>query len=268
MTMKSNIDYLNINKKLWNDKTDIHVTSGFYDVPSFLTGKSSLNSIETGLLGNIEGQSLLHLQCHFGLDTLSLASMGARVTGVDLSDRAIEKAKELSRKTKQQANFICSDIYGLRDTLSGTFDIVYTSYGVIGWLPDLKKWAQVIHHYLKPGGLFLLVEFHPIVWIFDGQFQYVKHSYFNYETIIEKTTGTYAEPQAPIENQSVSWNHSISEVLNAIIENGMEIRQFNEYDYSPYNCFKNTIETENGKYRIKSLANKIPMVFAVKARKK
>ena len=144
------MDYININKRLWNEKTDIHYKSDFYDVNAFINGKDSLNPIETELLGNIEGKKILHLQCHFGQDTISLARHGASATGVDFLERAIEKARQLNEQLGTNARFIQSDVYKLPEILDEKYDIVYTSYGVISWLPDMKKWAKVIEHFLKP----------------------------------------------------------------------------------------------------------------------
>ena len=266
--MQSHPDYVNINRATWNSKLSVHVASDFYDVPAFLEGKSSLNSIELNLLGNIIDKKILHLQCHFGQDSLSLARLGAQVTGVDLSDKAIKKAKEINEKLKLDAQFICSDIYELPNHLDEKFDIVFTSYGTIGWLPDLSKWANVISNFLKPNGKFVFVEFHPVVWMFDDHFKNIVYNYFNLEPIIENEEGTYADKKSSISNKTVTWNHPTSEVLNALIQSGLEINSFNEFDYSPYNCFNETEEFEPGKFRIKHFENKIPMVFAIEATKK
>lgn len=264
----SNLNYLEINKKTWNEKTEVHITSEFYANDDFLKGKSSLNDIELKLLGDIKGKSILHLQCHFGQDTISFARMGAKSTGVDLSDKAIAKAKEFNKTLHLDAKFICCDIYDLPNHLDEQFDIVFTSYGTIGWLPDLDKWANVVSSFLKPQGKFVFAEFHPIVWMFDNDFKEVFYSYFNVEPIIEEETGTYANKDASIETKTITWNHPTSEVLNALIQSGLEINTFNEYDYSPYNCFNQTEEFEPGKFRIKHLQNKIPMVFSLTATKK
>ncbi|ESU28791.1 Methyltransferase type 12 [Flavobacterium limnosediminis JC2902] len=261
-------DYLNINKKTWNNKTDVHVTSDFYDTESFLNGKNTLNDIELELLGDVSGKKILHLQCHFGQDTLSLARLGAKATGVDLSDKAIEKAREFNSKLHLDAEFINCDVYDLPNHLEEQFDIIFTSYGTIGWLPDLDKWAKVVSNFLKPGGKFVFAEFHPVVWMFDNDFKEVFYSYFNMEPIIEDESGTYADREAEISTQTVTWNHPLSEVLNAVINNDLEIKSFNEYDYSPYNCFNETEEFETGKFRIKHLGNKIPMVYSLTAIKK
>ena len=264
--MKKN--YIEINKESWNSRTDIHWLSEFYDVENFLKGKSSLNEIELQLLGNIEGKKILHLQCHFGQDSISLEKMGAQVTGVDLSDKAILRAKELAIKTNSKAQFICCDLYDLPQHLNGQFDLVFTSYGTITWLPDLDKWGNVISHFLKPSGKFIFVEFHPIVWMFDNDFNHIQYSYFNEGEIVEIEEGTYADKNVELFLESITWNHPISEVLRALLANNLEIISFQEYNYSPYNCFNNTKEVSKGKFIIKNLVQKIPLVYAIEAIKK
>lgn len=261
-------NYIETNKQSWNQRTDYHLKSDFYDLDSFIKGTSSLNEIELNLLGNIKGKSVLHLQCHFGQDTLSLARMGAEVTGVDLSDKAIEQANSLSKQIGVDAEFICCDVYDLPNRLAKQFDIVYTTYGTIGWLPDLLKWGEIISRFLKPNGQLIFVEFHPVVWMFDDNFERVGYNYFNDGAIIETNEGTYADRTAPIETQNITWNHGISEVLTGLINNNLEITSFQEFDYSPYNCFNATEEFSPKKYRIQHLGNRIPMVYAVTATKK
>lgn len=265
--MNSEQNYLEINKNSWNKRTAHHLKSDFYDVKGFLNGNTSLNEIELMLLGNIKGKKILHLQCHFGEDTISLGRLGANVTGIDLSNKAIESAIELSKKTEIETSFICCDIYDLPNHLNEQFDIVFTSYGTIGWLPDMDKWAKIVSRYLKPKGKFILVEFHPVVWMFDDDFQEIKYSYFNSGAIIETESGTYADKNAKINQEYITWNHSMSEVINSLLKNKLKINSLNEYDYSPYNCFNKTIKVGQKKYRIKHLANKIPMVYSIVAEK-
>jgi 2-polyprenyl-3-methyl-5-hydroxy-6-metoxy-1,4-benzoquinol methylase len=261
------INYIEKNKQSWNNKVAWHLTSEFYAVDDFIKGKSSLNSFELDLLGDVKGKSILHLQCHFGQDTLSLARMGADATGVDLSDKAITEANNLAQKINTEADFICCDVYDLPNHLNKQFDIVFTSYGTIGWLPDLSKWANVISHFLKPGGKFVFTEFHPVVWMFDNDFKTVGYNYFNTGPIVETESGTYADKSAPITQEYVGWNHGMAEVINSLIQSGLQITALNEFDYSPYNCFQHTIEFEKGKYRIQHLDNKIPMVYSLSAAK-
>ena len=266
--MSTEKNYIEINRESWNSRTETHLKSAFYDHDNFLKGKNTLNDIELKLLGDIKGKSVLHLQCHFGQDSISLGRLGANVTGVDFSDKAIESAKQSAISTNATTRFICCDVYDLPNHLHEEFDIVFTSYGTIGWLPDLDKWAKVISRFLKPSGQLVFVEFHPVVWMFDESFDKIKYRYFNSGPIVETQSGTYADKAVELTLSEVSWNHSISEVLNSLVQNGLEIKSFNEFDYSPYNCFNNTIEFEPRKYRIEKLANKIPMVYSIAATKK
>jgi SAM-dependent methyltransferase len=259
-------EYLEINRASWNKRIDSHYQSDFYDVASFLKGKTSLNSIEAALLPNLQGKKVLHLQCHFGQDTLSLARLGAEVVGVDLSDKAIAQARELNEACKLNARFICCDIYSLEEHLDEQFDLVFSSYGTIGWLPDLEKWANLIARYLKPGGQLVFAEFHPVVWMFDNDFKKVEYSYFKADPIIEKQQGTYAAKEERIEIETISWNHSLAEVLGSLFGAGLQLETFQEFDYSPYNCFANTVEIAPGKFQIEGFENKLPMVYALRAR--
>ncbi len=266
--MNSEQNYIEINRQSWNNKVDFHLKSDFYNLQEFLTGNSSLNEIELNLLDNVKGKSILHLQCHFGQDTISLSRLGANVVGIDLSDKAIETAKQIAIQTNSNAKFICCDIYNLPNHLDCKFDIVFTSYGTIGWLPDLDKWAKIISKFLKPNGQFVFVEFHPVVWMFDDNFENIGYRYFNSGAILETETGTYADKKADITQSYVMWNHSISEVINSLINNELEIKSLDEFDYSPYNCFNKTIEFEPKKFRIEHFNDKIPMVYSINAIKK
>ena len=261
------MDYLKTNQNLWDKKTDIHVESEFYNVDDFISGKDSLNSVEIELLGNIQGEKILHLQCHFGMDTISLARRGAEVTGIDLSEKSIIKANELSEKVDVPARFIQCDVYNLPNILDEQFDIVFTSYGTIGWLPDMTKWADVVARFLKPKGKFVFVEFHPVIWMFSYDFKKVEFNYLNSGPIIEELEGTYTNDNADIKEESVSWNHGLCEVQDALIKQGLTLMDLKEYNYSPYNCFQNTVEVEPGKFQINGFENKLPMLYSIVAEK-
>lgn len=259
------MDYLEKNKATWNEKTKVHLTSDFYDMNSFRKGKNSLKSVELELLGDVKGKSILHLQCHFSQDSLSLARMGAQVTAVDFSDEAIKTAREINTEMSLDATFICCDVYSLKEHLDTRFDIVFTSYGTIGWLPDVEKWAGIVSHFLKPTGKFVFVEFHPVVWMFDNDFQKVEYNYFNKESILETEIGTYADKNAPLENTTESWNHSLGEVFTAIIKQNLRIKDFKEYDYSPYSCFNHLKKLDEDKFIVEHLEGKIPMLYSLVA---
>ena len=253
------MDYIKVNKESWNKRTEVHVDSKFYDVEGFLKGKNALKEIELTEMGNVEGKTFLHLQCHFGLDSLSWARLGAQVTGVDLSSTAIDKAKYLAEKTGLDANFICSDLYNFGEISKEQYDVVFTSYGALCWLPDLEKWAELVARNLKPGGTFYIAEFHPFYDIFSG------YSYFHCpEPDVEEEEGTYTENDKGETSTLITWAHPISEVITALIGAGIQITQFSEYPFSSYNCFEGMTEGEEGKFYLKSKGQDIPLVYTIK----
>lgn len=257
------MNYIEINKHAWNLKTKLHVNSTFYKQEEFLAGKNTLQPIELELLGDVSNKSILHLQCHFGQDTLSLARLGAQTTGVDFSEQAIQIARDVNNQLNLNSRFICCNIYDLPEHLDGQFDIIFTSYGTIGWLDDLNKWAVTIKKFLKPGGKFIIVDFHPVVWMYSNDFSYVQYSYFLDEPIVEDNEGSYADRQASINYQTVGFNHSLSELFQSLLNQGLSIQHFNEYNYSPYNCFPDMEQIEENQFRLKPFGNKIPLVYSL-----
>lgn len=275
--------YFSANKASWNKRTVVHKNSVFYDLEGFKKGKTSLNKIELEELGNVKGKTLLHLQCHFGMDTMSWEREGAIVTGVDISDEAIKLAKEIAGELKSNAKFICANVYDLANSSKvppsearpddpvgwgireATFDIVFTSYGTIGWLPDLDKWAKIVSYNLKPGGTFYIADFHPTLWMMDEQFEHIKYNYFNTAVIAEENSGSYTDRNAAIKSEEYCWNHPFSEIFSALIKNDLIIEAFNEFPYSPYNCFNNLEQGSDGMWRIKKMEDKMPVMYSIKA---
>ncbi len=255
------MDYIKTNQDSWDKRTIIHISSEFYNVEGFISGSSSLTEIELSELGNVKGKKLLHLQCHFGLDTLSWAREGAVVTGVDLSPVAIEKANEIKDKIEVQANFICSDIYEFGKSVQPEYDIVFTSYGTICWLPYLDKWAQTIANSLKPNGIFYMADFHPVHDFVMG------YSYFHSATPDIEEEGTYTENCDGKKSTLITWAHPISEILNSLIKAGIKIDHFNEYPFSPYNCFDGLEEREKDKFYLTKSGNYVPLVYTIKGSK-
>lgn len=255
------MDYLSINKETWDKRTKIHVDSKFYDVKAFKEGKSSLNSIELERVGDVAGKKLLHLQCHFGQDTLSWARLGAKVTGVDLSTQAIEQANELKTALDIEATFVAKDIYTFGEDNSETFDIVFTSYGVLCWLPDLNRWASTIADSLAIGGELHLVEFHTFNDLLSG------YSYFPVSEPDVEDEGTYTENCDGTKSKVLTWAHSLSEVMNALISAGLSIEHFEEYPYSPYNCFEGLEYISGQGYQMLYKGQQVPVIYSIKARK-
>jgi len=264
---KEHQDYFKTNKETWNKKVAVHAASDFYDMKGFMAGKSSLNKYELEALGDVSGKRLLHLQCHFGQDTLSWARMGAICTGVDISDEAITLSRKLTKDLNLSADFVCCNVLDTGNYIKTKFDIVFTSYGVIGWLPDLKPWGRMIAERLKKGGTFYMVEFHPIVWMFDylDGTSIMKYGYMQEEVIYEEYEGTYANQDSKMTSKEYGWNHGLSEVVNALIEAGLTIDFLNEYDESPYNVLPDLVKTKSGMYETKDKL--YPLIFEIKATK-
>ncbi len=264
--MPKDNSYIDTNKKLWDAKTAAHTDSGFYNMEGFLAGDTSLKEIELELLGDIKGKSILHLQCHFGQDSLSLARMGAKVTAVDLSDAAITKARELNQQLGLDVKFICTDLYSLPEILNQKFDIVFSSYGTVVWLPDLPRWANVIAQYLNTNGRFVFADFHPILMMYDDDISTLKYPYFNKGVIEETESGTYADRNANISLKSNTWNHGFADILQSLISAGLSLTIFREFDYSPYACFGNMREVAPGRYQVKGMEGIAPLTYALEAR--
>ncbi|MBA6153312.1 class I SAM-dependent methyltransferase [Gelidibacter maritimus] len=263
--MDQNDDYFKINKSTWNKKVKVHAESKMYDMDAFRNGKSSLMSYELQALGNVNGKSLLHLQCHFGQDTLSWSRMGAQCLGVDISDEGIALAQQLNEELGLDAKFVCCNVLDTSEMVSETFDIVFTSYGVIGWLPDLKPWGQMIAERLKKGGTFFMAEFHPMVWMFDyleGK-PNLKYGYMQKEVIYEEYEGTYANTNSKMISKEYGWNHGLGEVVSALSEAGLHIEYLKEYDESPYNVLPDLVEIDSGMYVTKDRL--YPLIFTLKA---
>ncbi|MCH7524938.1 MAG: class I SAM-dependent methyltransferase [Bacteroidetes bacterium] len=265
--MSKNDTYFQINKATWNEKVKVHSKSNMYDLDAFKRGKSSLMNYEIEALGAVKGKSLLHLQCHFGQDTLSWSRLGAKCVGVDFSDEGIKLARELNKKLNLDTKFVCCNVLDISQHISASFDIVFTSYGVLGWLPDLKPWGQLIAERLKTGGTFFIVEFHPIVWMFDyldGK-STMKYGYQQKEVIYEEYEGSYANESSKMISKEYGWNHGLGEVVSALTEAGLHIGYLKEYDESPYNVLPDLIETKSGMFVTKDKL--YPLIFELKATK-
>jgi len=265
--MTNNSKYFSTNKATWNEKVKIHAESDMYNMDAFKKGKSSLMAYELDALSDIKGKSLLHLQCHFGQDTLSWSRLGAKCTGVDLSNEGIKLAKSLNEELKLDAQFLCCNVLDTSRYITEQFDIVFTSYGVIGWLPDLKPWGKMIAERLKQGGTFFMAEFHPIVWMFDYLEEQPKltYGYMQDEVIYEEYQGTYANQKSTMTSKEYGWNHGLGEVISALTNAGLHLEYVTEHNESPYNVLPNLIETDNGMYVTQDKL--YPLIFTLKATK-
>ena len=272
--MKDNEEYFKTNLRRWNELVAINANSKFYDLNGFKSGISSLFPIESEEIGSVDGKTLLHLQCHFGMDTLSLARLGANVTGVDFSDKAIKFARQLSEELNIPATFIHSNIYDIPDVLNEKFDIVFTSNGVIGWLPDLYKWAEIIDYCLKPGGTFYIIENHPFGNLidekYDGAFQ-VGYDYFNegkpYH--FDEDEGAYADPNIKLQNfETYDWFHPMGDIINSLLKVGLELEFLHEFPFSFFQIHPDMKQRDDKYWEFQTLKYSVPMIFSIKSHKR
>lgn len=263
-------EYLNSNRRLWDEWTHINSRSNLYQLEDFKAGANKLNPLEREEVGEVAGKSLLHLQCHFGMDTLSWARLGAQVTGVDFSPEAVKLARQLSAELNIPARFIESDIYQLPEVLDEQFDIVYTSYGVLTWLPDIKRWAEIAASYVRAGGIFYIAEFHPFAWIFDYEAKdlQVRFPYFQEEVGGYEVSGSYADTSAVTETKtSYEWAHPLGEIVTALIQAGLQLEFLHEFPYTVYEQFSFVEKADAHYWQLPGGAQTIPLMFSIRAKK-
>jgi len=239
------------NRDLWNAWTPHHVASEFYDVEGFVAAPAAypLDSLARALVGEVGGRRLLHLQCHFGLDTLRLGLLGAHVTGVDFSREAIATARVLAERVGVPATFVEADVRALPEEVPlGGFDVVFTSYGVLSWLPDLCPWAASIASRLAPGGVFHIIDAHPTPWIFDEH-------------------GSYAVPDADVTTVSYSWAHPFEEIVGSLLAEGLVIESLREYPKVTWRMLPWMVQGEDGFWRLPAGQPELPLLFSLSARK-
>lgn len=260
-------NYSDINKKWWNNVVPIHSRSKLYNLAGFKKGKISLQSTEIEELDIVRGKTLLHLLCHFGMDTLSWAKLGATVTGIDFSEDSIKLAKKLSKETNTPATFICSNIYDLPNVLNQKFDIIFASYGVILWLSNIKKFAKIINHFLADGGIFYIIELHPFTNILSYDFK-LFYKYFKKGPYVDDSSGTYTNWNGNIKGLTYEWSYTLSDVVNSLIKEKLKIEYLHEFPFTMYDQFPGFMEkNKSGQYVLKNKKIQIPLLFSLKATK-
>ena len=265
------------NRALWDEWTPIHVRSAFYDVEGWKSGtRADLYPLLVDEVGDVAGKDLLHLQCHFGMDTLAWARRGARVTGIDISERGIEQARLLAAETGLEATFVVSDVAELPDRLEGEFDVVFTSFGAINWLPDLPRWAEVVAHFVRPGGFFYIAEAHPFAWAFDDddastELRLHYHYWPSPDPLVFAGGESYADSDAPVKGQvEYAWQHSMGEIISSLAAAGLRIEYLHEHPWVPWKMFPFMVETDEGSgvWRLPEPDDaRLPLLFSLKATK-
>lgn len=281
-------EYTAANRRLWDDWTSVHEVSEFYDLESFKAGVAKrrpfeaapgvrVRDYEVRELGDVSGKDLLHLQCHFGIDTLSWARLGARVTGIDFSAKAIELAGSLASELRLDARFVESSVQDLRTNLDGTFDIVYTSRGAIWWLSDLDVWAATIAYFLRPGGVFYITEFHPVMQTLGVESLgtaekelVVRHPYFPKPAPQSFAVhGSYADPAAHVEADiEYGWQHSLAQIVTAIASAGLRIEFLHEFDWVDHQYIPLLERGDDEMWRLPStVQGELPLMYSLRATK-
>ena len=256
------------NRRNWNERTPVHAATEFYDVEGFKAGRITLTDVERGEVGDVAGKTLLHLQCHFGLDTMSWARLGATATGVDFSDAAIDLARSLNDELELNTRFIHSDVYDLPDVLDEEFDVVFTSYGVLVWLPHLDRWASVIHRMLRPGGTFHIVDFHPFLDAFEvsesGDVR-AAYGYFHGKVSTPGNQPSYAGRE-PISSPHHEGQHPRGDVVTSLIDSGLTIEFLHEFPFcsAPY---PGTERCGDDRWRFPNLGESLPHMYSIRATK-
>lgn len=261
---------LEVNRRLWDERVAHHVDSRFYDTAGFVAGTHDpLRPFEADELGPVDGLDLVHLQCHFGLDTLAWARRGARVTGLDFSGEAVAAARRVATEAGLEAEFVEADVYDAPAALGGrTFDVVYTGFGALIWLPDLAGWAEVVRALLRPGGRLYLAEFHPITHVFSWQERTLAHGYFDRGPHRWEDEGTYTDTEdgARFEHtESVEWQHPLADVLAAVLGAGLVLDAFHEHDFTLYPRWPDLVAGPGGRYELPAGEPSLPLMFSLLA---
>jgi ubiquinone/menaquinone biosynthesis C-methylase UbiE len=269
-------DPIRENEALWDAWTAIHEASEFYDLEGFRQGGIRLRDEEVAAVGDVRGKTLLHLQCHFGIDTLSWARLGATVTGADFSQKAVELAQRLAADLGiADARFVRSDLYELPGVLDEQFDVVYTSRGVIGWLPDIRRWAQVVARFTAPGGLFFITEIHPVAQAFEnegvepGELRLAYPYWEHRDPLTFEVKGSYADPNADTTGlREHGWDHGLGELVTALIDAGLQIESLVEHPYLEWSADFLVERAGTGRWYLPdSVKGELPLMFSVLARK-
>jgi len=264
--------YQQTNLARWDELAALHPGIEAYGLEAFKAGRSKLRQLDLDEVGDVRGKTLLHLQCHFGLDTLSWAREGAAVTGVDFAPQAIEAARAIAAECGLDARFVCSTIDDLPANLDGRFDVVYTSRGVLGWLQDIGRWGQVVGQFLKPGGVFYVADNHPTFNMYEEQpgsaeLQRLYSYFYRDEPYRFDSPGSYMDATAPVAHMTeYSWNHTLADIVNALIAAGLRIEFLHEFPYT-YDQFYPFMECDASGWwwRLPGDDERLPLMFSLRA---
>jgi SAM-dependent methyltransferase len=272
-------DYRELNRANWDDRAEAHAASPGYAVTRFADDPSFLSDVvrfDLPRLGDVAGLDAVHLQCHVGTDTVSLARLGARMTGLDFSPKALEQARVVAAAAGVEVEWVESDLYGAPDALGRErFDLVYTGVGALCWLPDIRRWAEVVAALLRPGGRLFIREGHPVLWAAteprpDGLLV-LEYPYFEQaEPMVWDDAGTYVETDHEFtHNVTHEWNHGLGEIVGAVLAAGLELTALEEHDSVPWEAFHGQMtEIGGGEYRLADRPERLPHTYTLQARRR
>ena len=271
-------DYRDVNRANWDERVAAHAASPDYALSRFSDDPAFLSEVvryDRPRLGDISGLDAVHLQCHIGTDTVSLARLGARMTGLDFSAPALEQARRLAGATGADVTFVESDLYGAPAALAGArFDLVYTGVGALCWLPDVRRWAKVVAELLRPGGRLFIREGHPVLWALaeplPGGRLVLEYPYFEQtEPMIWNEGGTYVQTDAVFTQVTThEWNHGLGEIVSAVLAAGLELTALEEHDTVPWEaCPGYMHDTGGGEFRLTDRPERLPHSYTLQARK-
>jgi SAM-dependent methyltransferase len=263
-------DYIAANRANWDDRTALHIESSFYDVEGWLRDPRPPRPDEIDALGDVRGLRLVHLQCHFGLDTLEWAREGAQVTGLDFSPVAIAAANDLATRAglSDRATFVCSDVYDATSALDGaTFDVVYVSLGALCWLPSIDRWAEQVGALVAPGGRFYIHDVHPLAWALADDSLALAWSYFEEdEPYASDSDETYTDATRPLTaKRTFEWNHGIGEIVTALLRHGLRLEWLTEHDWTVWPRFPWLVQTDDHRWVAPPGVPRAPLTFSLLA---
>ncbi len=262
--------WLDANRRNWDDRVAVHVTSKFYGVDSWLVDAPGPDAFEASLLGDVAGRHLVHLQCHFGMDSLEWARAGAIVTGVDFSEAAIAAARDLATRAglAERAQFVVSDVSHAPETLARDFDVVYVSLGSLCWLPSIEEWAGVVAELLAPGGTLFVHDVHPLAFSLADDGTTFAYSYFEEaEPVVDDAPSTYTDGASLTHVTTYEWNHSLGEIVTALATRGLVITYLAENDWTSFQNFDDLVEGPRGVFRAPEGTPRRPLSFTLVARR-
>jgi SAM-dependent methyltransferase len=268
-------DYRDVNRANWDDRVPAHVASPDYAVGRFRDDPGFISDVvrfDRRLLGDVAGLRAVHLQCHIGTDTVSLARLGAAMTGLDFSGPAVAAARELAAATGADATFVESDVYAAADVLEPeSFDLVYTGIGALCWLPSVSRWARVVAALLRPGGRLFIRDGHPMLFTLDAPrddgLLSVRYPYF--ETAgpqVFDDAGTYVASDAVFEhNVTHEWNHGVGEIVTGLLGAGLTLTGLAEHDSVPWNALPGAMTETSGEWRLTAAPARVACSFTIQA---